>query len=278
MEIVSGMRTSEQAAEAAGVDEDDDDGAGWRRFVEEQAVAQAMFLRGHGGDDAKPADMDAITDTTLALRRAAPGDPDDLHIDDFQHYLLYYLAAHIHAGDLDLARAGAIAVGCWNAAADVEADIDEVLAEKEDGEDDEDDDEDSEPWPITRRPPATLAGWTDEIVASWKRAGNPPPLRTAEGTPFIPEDGGLLESGVILTLHNRGSKVAMEKVYGLIGVISEMAEDLGALGPEWKQMQQAPPLEFTIYYVWAHIVIGHLDEDKAIDVVQACTEAIAKFG
>jgi hypothetical protein len=268
-EVLAGMDHSQDAAESAGVGEDD--GAAWRRFVEEQAVARALAARGHTADEAAPADMDAITDTTLALRRAAPGDPDDLHIDAFQHYLLYYLAAHVHAGSLDQQRAGAVARDCW----DVETGEEDAAADEES---DDGDEEDAEPWPIKRRTPATVNGWTDEVVASWKRAANPPPLTTEDGQAFIPEDGGLLEAGVILTLHNRGARVPVEAVYGLIGVIEEMARDLGELGPEWQQMQQAPPLEFTIYYVWAHIVIGHLDEEKAIEIVHACTEALARFG
>jgi hypothetical protein len=164
------------------------------------------------------------------------------------------------------------------------------MADDDDIEDDEDDeDDDGEPWPIARRPPASIDEWVAELVAAYALAENPPPLETVDGTEFVPGtagddgdvpeggDAGLLEAAVSLCLRNRGARIPVEAVYGLIGVIEDMVADMGGMGPEWTKMQQVPPLAFTIYYVWAHIVIGHLSEDLAMEVVRGATEHLERF-
>jgi hypothetical protein len=150
--------------------------------------------------------------------------------------------------------------------------------------DDDDEDDDGEPWPIARRPPASIDAWVDELVAAYAEAESPPPLETEDGREFAPGvaaeagEAKLLEAGVILCLRNRGARIPVEAVYGLIGVIEDMVADLGSMGPEWRKMQQVPPLAFTIYYVWSHIVIGHLSEDLAMEIVRGATESLERFG
>ncbi|MBA3709562.1 MAG: hypothetical protein H0W83_12170 [Planctomycetes bacterium] len=255
------------------------------RLTAERAVLYAFAARHDDQADGTPVDMDAVTDVTIELRRMAPGDPNDVHLNDVQHFMLYYLAAHVHAGYLPLRSAGLVTSECWNAADDQDesaaatataaADEDDDAT---DGEDDDDGDgEDGDPWPISRRPPASNDSWADEIMLAFQQAEDPPPLITEDGQAFVPGDGGLLEAGVILCLHNRGARIPAEAVYGLIGVIEDMVKDIGTMGPEWESMQQAPPLAFTIYYVWAHIVIGHLSEDQAMEVVKRCTDQLEKF-
>jgi hypothetical protein len=158
------------------------------------------------------------------------------------------------------------------------------MAEFEDDEDDDRDDE-GEPWPITRRPPASLDAWVAELIAAYAEAHDPPPLETEDGREFVPEAGGedeetakLLQAGVIMCLRNRGARIPVEAVYGLIGVIEDMVADISTMGPEWTKMQQVPPLAFSIYYVWAHIVIGHLSEDLAMEIVRGATENLERFG
>ncbi len=302
-EVLAGLDRAEEAAMNAALASDGgevSESERWR-FNAEQAVVQALEARGGAAQvpgGASTVDMDAITDITVELRRLAPGDPDDVHLDDLQHFLLYYLAAHVHARRLDERAAGRILPACWDAA---EEDEDaEVLAENAsvdggadgaasgedsaddsddgaEGEDDEEDD-DGEPWPISRRPPASIEAWVAELVAAYQHAEEPPPLITEDEQAFVPGEGGLLEAAVILSLHNRGARIPVEAVYGLIGVIDDMVKDIRSMGPEWEKMQQVPPLSFTIYYVWTHIVIGHLSEDLAMEVVQGATDNLDRFG
>ncbi|MBA2479369.1 MAG: hypothetical protein H0V44_01805 [Planctomycetes bacterium] len=298
-EVVDGLEQTQ--AEAEGGLDAAIDAERWR-FAAERAVLLALAARQEDRADRGPVDMDAVTDVTVELRRLAPGDPNDVHLNDVQHFLLYYLAAHVHAGHLPLLAAGVVATDCWNAADDVGAAAeaaDQNADAEDDAGDDEDEDkddrtgdpgggddvdaedaedaEDGEPWPISRRPPGSLDAWADEIVLAYQQTDEPPPLITEDGQAFVPGDGGLLESGVILCLHNRGARIPVEAVFGLIGVIEDMVKDIRSMGPEWQSMQQVPPLAFTIYYVWAHIVIGHLSEDLAMDVVKRCTDQLDRF-
>lgn len=149
-------------------------------------------------------------------------------------------------------------------------------ADPDDEADDQDDDP-AEPWPIARRPPGSIEAWVAELVAAYRLAGDPPALETEDGKAFVPEGDALLAAGVTLCLRNRGARIPVEAVYGLIGVIGDMVQDLDGMGPEWKRMQQVPPLAFTIYYIWAHIVIGHLSEDLAMDIVRGATDQLERF-
>jgi hypothetical protein len=158
-----------------------------------------------------------------------------------------------------------------------EDELDDAL----DGEDGDEDD-DGEPWPITRRPPASIEAWVAELIAAYPLAQDPPPLETDDGREFVPDASGergdsALEAAVLLCLRNRGARIPVEAVYGLIGVIEDMVKDMSGMGPEWTRMQQVPPLAFTIYYVWAHIVIGHLSEDLAMEIVRGATERLEDF-
>jgi hypothetical protein len=157
------------------------------------------------------------------------------------------------------------------------ADDEDEDDDRADDEDEDEDDGDGEPWPIARRPPASDEAWVAELVAAYRRAGDPPPLQTDDGREFVPGEG-LLESAVALSLLNRGARIPVEAVYGLIGVIRDMVDDLRSMGPEWERMQQVPPLAFSVCYVWTHIVIGHLSEDAGMDIVRGVTDQLDRFG
>lgn len=138
-------------------------------------------------------------------------------------------------------------------------------------------DEEEGPWPITVRPPASSQAWLAELVAAYGHAGDPPPLETEDGKRFLPEAGDLLARAVTLALQARGARIPVEAVYGLIGVIRDLVDELADMGPEWSRLVQVPPLAFTVYYVWAHVVIGHVSEDLGMDVVRAATEHLEAF-
>jgi hypothetical protein len=144
-----------------------------------------------------------------------------------------------------------------------------------DGEDGEDGDEG--PWPIINPPPATIDGWMVELLAGFRRHRDPPQLETEDGEPFIAGTDGMLEVGVALCLFNRGARIPVEAVYGLISVIGDMVAEMAGMGPEWERLSEVPPLTFTIYYLWSHIVIGHLSEDFAMEVVNAATVRLEQF-
>lgn len=229
--------------------------------MEDRAVALARQARDLPALDGSPEDIDrtidAITDLTERLRRYGGGDPDDHHIAEMQFFLLYYLAAQVHGQALDEAAAGAVVAACWDDCANDDED------EADDG-----DDEDEAPWPIQRQPPFGPAAWLSEVQDAWRDAARPPALRSAEGKPVVAASGNLREAGVILALHRRGCTPPAEGVYGLIGVISEMEEDIAHLGPELTALKRNPVMAFVLYYVWTHILIGHADEDIAMAVVQ----------
>ena len=147
-----------------------------------------------------------------------------------------------------------------------------------DADDDEDDDASADgPWPIRLAPPRGVDGWMRELVAGFAQSAHPPAIQTEDDEVVEAEDSGLLEAGVMLCLHQRGAAVTAEQVGGLIEVIGEMVGELTSMGPEWERLSQVPPLAFTIYYLWSHIVIGHLTEDEAMEVVNAATHRLDEF-
>jgi hypothetical protein len=240
--------------------------------MEDQAIAQALTARGRPGLSGTPEEIDrmvdVITDITERLRKHGDGDPDDHHVSEQQFFLLYYLGAQVHAGLLTEAVAGEIVRGCWAEASDADDDAHTDA----DGAEDED-----EPWPITRPAPVDSAGWLEEVLSAWEASSSPPPLRSAEGKPVIASGTDLRESGVILALYRRGCKPPAEGVYGLIGVITEMEEDIAGLGPELARLKKTPAMAFVLYYVWTHILIGHADEATAMAVVQEAANNLAEF-
>lgn len=262
--------TAARATLAAGDDVDEDEL--WHH-MEDQAVSRARAARGlpglSGGPEAIDRTIDEITDVTERLRRHGDGDPDDHHVSELQFFLLYYLGAQVHAGVLPEAVAGEVVRGCWSGAG-------ESGDGASDGGDEDEEDED-EPWPITRQPPADSAAWLDEVLAAWAESERPPPLRSAEGRPVVASGRDLREAGVILALHRRGCKPPAEGVYGLIGVITEMEEDIAGLGPELSRLKKNPAMTFVLYYVWTHILIGHADEATAMAVVQEAGARLAEF-
>lgn len=266
-EIMAAMGEAAAELAAGGHDPEGDE---FFHLLEDQAVARARAARGLVELDVNAVDidrtMDAITDITERLRRYGGGNPDDHHIGEAQFFMLYYLAAQVHGRVVAESAAGAVVRACW--------DLD---PQPEDGEDEGEDDEADPPWEIRRSAPATTAAWIDEILGAWREVAQPPPLRTADGSPVLAGGSDMRETAVILALHRRGAVPPAEAVYGLIGVISSMEEDIGALGPELAELKKNPPLAFVLYYVWTHILIGHADEEHAMPVVTAAVERLDEF-
>ena len=247
----------------------------WHR-MEDIAVIRARAARGLPplSGDAATIDraVDAMTDITERLRRHGGGDPNDHHINESQFFLLYYLAAQVHANAISESLAGAVVKACWNLEPGTQHADEVAESEEEDSDDDED-----EPWDIRLPPPTTTDGWLKEVVSAWRESANPPPLRSAEGAPVVVSGEDLRESAVVLALHQRGCTPPAETIYGLTGVISEMEEDIASLGPELAELKKSRPLSFVLYYVWTHILIGHASEDIATALVQIASEHIADF-
>jgi hypothetical protein len=147
----------------------------------------------------------------------------------------------------------------------------------DENEDDDADFDDEGPWPIVNPPPATIDGWMAELLDGYRRHDHPPALETEDGESFTPSPGGMLEVGAVLCLYNRGARIPVEALYGLITVIGDLVAEMAELGPEWERLSEVPPLTFTIYYLWSHIVIGHLSEDFAMEVVNAATQRLEQF-
>ena len=253
----------------------DPDSADWRLSVEEQAVMLAREARGLGQDrsglERALAGMDAITDLTLGLRRHAPGDPDDHHVTELQHFLLYWLAAHMQAGLLTEPQAGALVRECW------------LLEDGGDDEQDHDEDDelavggdDDEPWPVQRPAPTNTEAWFEEILSGWKRGQKPLPIRCEDG-PWLPRALSQLDNSVAHLVATRQIQAPAEALRELVAAIETMSRDIDRMGPELKGLRQVPPLAFALYYLWAHILIGHLDEDHAMAVVQSCAANIERF-
>jgi len=142
---------------------------------------------------------------------------------------------------------------------------------------DGDEEGDDGPWPIRNPPPGAIDGWMAELVAGFAQSAHPPALETEDEEAFAVQDAGLLEAGVVICLHQRGALLPSDAVVGLIAVIGEMVDELTAMGPEWERLSQVPPLAFTVYYLWSHIVIGHLAEEEAMEVVNAATHRLEEF-
>ena len=255
-EIVRSMQAAEQVALARDLDPEDEDHE-WFLCVAEEAVRLARAARGIEEPFADPdASMDEVTDLTVELRRQAPGDPDNHHINELQHFLLYYLAAHVHADLLPAMAAGAVVHACWLAPVP--------------GADDEDDGDAAEVWPIANPPPDSVQAWIDELLEVWPSCQ---PAAAPAGKP----QRKLLEAAVAAALAQRGVTAKQTATEELVTVISGMEADLRREGPEVERLTRFAPAAFAIYYLWTHIAIGHADEDLAMTVVQAIGSQLDEF-
>lgn len=266
-EILSGCTAALEEAGRRGALDDEDESNCWH-LIEDEAVGHAFHRRGRldlpPAGDRRDALMDEVTDLTVRLRAAAPGDPEDNHLNEVQFYALYYVAAHVHAGIISEAAAGPIVKSVWSL----------ELPEPEDAEADEAD----EPWPVRKKAPTTVATWMDEVLSAWRLRRSPPPLLNPGHDPYIADPNDLRETALVLALVHRGAVADADTVAGLLGVIAEMEEGIADLGPELAAVRNHPPMAFTLYYLWTHILIGHADEDDALLVVHAAHEREREFG
>lgn len=258
-EVRRAMAAGESVAAAAGLDPGDEDHA-WSQCVEDEVVRAARCARGIDEPLADPdATMDEVTDLTVALRRAAPGDPDDHHVNEVQHALLYYVGAHLHANLVAPADAARVVGDCWDAALPA-------------GEGDAD-----QPWPARRPAPDGGEAWFAELKQVWTQARQPPPLRTSEGRPWLARGGDLREAALALALHQRGCQAAQAEIADLAAMLRRMADEMAHEGPEIAQLAKHPALAFSLYYLWTHVFIGHADEEQAMQVVAVCAERMTEF-
>jgi hypothetical protein len=268
-EIRENLEVATMAAVGEGLDEAPDPER-WVAFMQGQALALSQAARGldqpAGSPEQQLDELDAVDDLAQELRTGVPGDRHD-RVSEAQLFLLFYLAAHVHAQLLDRDRAKVVVRGCWAECADDEADgADSPFAEA-----------DNEPWPVTHPSPATAEAWVAEIIEAYGRSNAPPPLPLSDRGAFRAANGSLLEAATAMALASRGVKPTGADVKELIDTIRMMEDDISGMGPEWEAMQDTPALAFAMFYLWVHLAIGAADADRLIEVVRACTECLADF-
>jgi hypothetical protein len=245
----------------------------WVEYLQRQAVEHALAAHGLCEADTAPerfeAIMDAIEDIAASLHRDVPGGGRGV-VSEAQVFMIFYLAALVHGGEVTYAVAADIARSCWETCANRVSPEDEPTAF------DVADAEADAPWPITIRPPDLPDAWAAEIMAAYQRSANPPPLPLSTGR-FRACRGSLLESAVVLALASRGVVVPCHEVRDLIDAILDMETDVKRRGPEWEQMQAILPLCFAMYYLWVHLAIGCLEEEQAERIVAACMVRLEEF-
>ncbi len=266
-EVLENLEVAAMAAAGEGLDSDPEQ-EHWVQFMQRQAVLLSREARGLGEDAADPevvlGEIDAIDDLARLLRRAAPGDIHDV-VSEAQIFLLFYLAAHVHAKLVEQRHAAVVVRDCWS------------QCSGDDPEDESDEADADEPWPVTSPAPTVVQEWVGEIIAAYGQSPQPPTLPLADGDAYRAEPGSLLEAATVLALANRGVKPQAADVAQLVGTIGAMEEDVRGMGPEWEAMQQIPTLAFSMYYVWVHLAIGVADENQAMGIMQECTARIGEF-
>jgi hypothetical protein len=278
-EVLENLEVAAMAAAGEGLDSDPEQ-THWVQFMRRQALLLSREARGLGEDSDDPEvelrELDAVDDLARSLRRAAPGNPRDV-VSEAQIFLLFYLAAHVHARLIDQPGAAALVADCWGECAGEDDDRATERNGEADGEETDDEADLDEPWPITLPPPQTPVAWADEIIAAYSRSATPPPLSLGAEQPFEAAPGSLLEAATVLALANRGVRAPPQTVEQLVDTIGAMEEDVRGMGPEWESMQRIPSLAFAMYYVWVHLAIGVADEDQAMGIMQECTARIGEF-
>jgi hypothetical protein len=278
-EVLENLEVAAMAAAGEGLDSDPEQ-THWVQFMRRQALLLSREARGLGEDHDDPevelGELDAVDDLARNLRRAAPGSPRDV-VSEAQIFLLFYLAAHVHARLISQPGAAALVSDCWAECAGEDEDRAGAADGEAEGEELEDEDDLDEPWPITLPPPQTPVAWAEEIISAYSRSACPPPLSLGAEQPFEAAPGSLLEAATVLALANRGVRPPPETVEQLVDTIGAMEEDVRGMGPEWESMQRIPALAFAMYYVWVHLAIGAADEDQAMGIMQECTARIGEF-
>jgi hypothetical protein len=263
-EIHLAFDAAEGIASAQGLDPEDEDHEWWL-CIEEEAVRAARVARGIDEPLADPdASMDEITDLTVELRRSAPGDPEDHHLNEVQHLLLYYVAAHIHASLIDRTAGADVVRACWDAA----------LPE---GGDDDDDGEEP-PWPVARPAPVGAEAWLAEMKAAWAMERRPPPVRTADGRPWLAKLGDRFEVVVALVLHQRGGQPPREAIIDLVDLLREMEREIAGEDPALANVAKHRQATFALLYLWTHLLMGHADEAQAEAVIEVFSQRMDAFG
>jgi len=278
-EVLENLEVAAMAAAGEGLDSDPEQ-THWVQFMRRQALLLSREARGLGEDSDDPevelGELDAVDDLARSLRRAAPGNPRDV-VSEAQIFLLFYLAAHVHARLIDQPGAATLVSDCWGECAGEDEERTGERNGEADGEELVEEADLDEPWPITLPPPQTPVAWADEIIAAYSRSACPPPLSLGAEQTFEAAPGSLLEAATVLALANRGVRPPPQTVEQLVDTIGAMEEDVRGMGPEWESMQRIPSLAFAMYYVWVHLAIGVADEDQAMGIMQECTARIGEF-
>ncbi len=270
-EVLGCLKIAAEAAIEEGLDdEDDEDGEKGERdifFLQIHARSSCYHARGLVDKISNPKqlmkELNTLSDLALSLRDAVPSDLQEMG-SKARLFLLFYLAAHVRAGILNLAQAQLIVHACW-------LDCDE-------GNDDESDDEsDDLPFDIGVDAPDHVTAWVDEIIAAFAKSSGRPSLTLDDGDTFIADRKSMLQIVTILALNQRQATTTREALNDLMEVISAMETDVSNMGPEWKATRRIPSMAFSLYYVWVHLALGLADEDMAMTVMGECTARISDF-
>jgi hypothetical protein len=258
VEVLDSHEVAAMAAVGEGLDAEADRER-WIAFMQRQAVELGRGAReiaaAAGDPERQLDDLDEVDDLAHGLRDALPGEVREV-VSEAQLFLLFYLAAHLHARLIDRTAAAEVVRACWQACGDDDAD---------------------EPWEIGVPSPGSARAWSDEIIAAYARSAAPAPLPLCEDGPYLARPGSLLEAAAVVALANRGALPRAAAVAELIDTIKAMEADVSGMGPEWQEMQRIPALAFAMYYVWVHLAMGIAHEDQAMEVMRECTARLADF-
>jgi len=259
-EVLDHLEVAALAAAGEGL-EDEPDQQRWLSFMQRQALSSCRLTRGLLEIDGTPPErevdeLDEIDDLAHALRNDLPGDLREV-VSEAQLFLLFYLAAHIHAGVIDRSEGQAVALACWRECR---------------GEDCDDD-----PLPVHVDVPADACAWVDEIISAYSTSGGANVLELSHGGTFTALGDSLLQTAIVLALGNRRAAPSRAELEELIATITAMEADVSGTGPEWQAMRRIPSLAFAMYYVWVHLALGLTDENAAMAVMGGCTARIGEF-
>lgn len=258
VEVLDSHEVAAMAAVGEGLDAEADRER-WIAFMQRQAVELGRMARQVGAETGDPErqldDLDEVDDLAHALRDTLPGAVREV-VSEAQLFLLFYLAAHLHARLVDRDIAAEVVRACWQSCGDDDAD---------------------EPWEVTVAPPENARAWSDEIIAAYARSAAPAPLALCEGGPYVARTGSLLEAATVIALANRGAQPRAAAIAELVDTIKAMEADVSGMGPEWQAMQRIPALAFSMYYVWVHLAMGIAHEDEAMEVMGDCTARLEDF-
>ncbi len=209
-----------------------EDGATWRDLLARQALERACIERGRMF---KPSDTDVLA-ALAAEARDALAQTMGAHgaqIDDRRWYLLAYAGALEALGAADRTAGECLTRAMWggNAAA-----IDD--------------------WCARVSPPSQDDAWRTEISSAFAAAAS--------------AGDDLDRAAVSAALANRGIDGADEAIDDLAAFIRALRARLIVEDDAWRRLGVSPALTFALGYIWTHLGLGAIDDDRASDLIGAC--------